>query len=91
MGSLINRKKEKAFEIYKQLGDNISEDEFIRLFKELYPCDWNRIKEKYWEEERSVKPGRRHPMPHPDIYMKNMYRNTKQRWDKEIKFNMSSF
>jgi len=90
MGNLINRKKEKAFSIYKQLGQNASENAFVQLFKSLYPNDWNRIVEKYREEERETVFGKRHPMPHPDIYMKNMYRNTKQRWDKDTNSNMNS-
>ena len=83
MGTLVSRKKEKAFAIFELLETNLSEDAFIALFKMKYEKDWQKIIEQFEKEERQTKPGKRHPMPHPDIYMKNLYRNTRQRWDKE--------
>lgn len=85
MGNLIHRKKEKAFNIFRRLKSDICEESFIDLFKKLYPKDWKTIVEKYTEEENATEAGKKHPMPHPDIYMKNMYRNTRQRWDMMLK------
>lgn len=65
--------------------ENHVQNEFIVKFKELYESDWILIQEKYLEEERNTEPGKKHPMPHPDIYMKEMYRNFKKRRDSETK------
>lgn len=75
MPAVVVKKEEKVAAVIEALGDNISESAFIEKFKELYPKDWDRIKAKYNEEERKTKPGKTHPMPHPDVYMKNMYNN----------------
>jgi hypothetical protein len=85
MPSLINRKKDKAFHVLEVLGDSCSESEFIEKFKELYASDWKLIQQTYEEEEHNTKPWKNHPMPHPDIYMKEMYRNFKNRRDVETK------
>lgn len=78
MGSFINRKKEKIFRVLNEL-DFVSEEAFISKFKEMYPDDWKRIWSKWQEEENDTPPGKRHPMQHPDVYMKEMYRNFSKR------------
>ena len=75
MPSFIKRKRDKAYQVLDTLGRPCSEDEFIEKFKELYGSDWMLIQEKYEEEVRNTKPGKKHPMPHPDVYMKERYRN----------------
>ena len=72
MGTLISRKKDKAFAIFKVLESNLNEEFFITLFKESYAEDWQIIIDQYEKEESQTKPGKRHPMPHPDIYIKNI-------------------
>lgn len=74
MPALIVKKEEKVVTVFAALGEDITESKFIEKFKEMYPKDWERIKAKYNEEERKTKPGKTHPMPHPDVYMKNMYK-----------------
>lgn len=83
MPSVVVKKEEKVAAVFEALGDNISEAAFIDKFKELYPKDWARIKAKYNEEEQKTKPGKTHPMPHPDVYMKNMYNNAIKKRSKE--------
>ena len=83
MGNLIGRKKEKAFAIFEVLGDELNEGSFVCMFQEQYPEDWSLIQETFAFEERNTKPGKRHPMPHSDLYMKNMFRNLKKKWDAE--------
>lgn len=78
MGFFINRKKAKVTTVFWALGsDDYNEESFIILFKEKYPEDWILINKK-WKEEQTTPPGKRHPMKHPNIYMKEMYRNWKQ-------------
>lgn len=76
MSTLINRKKEKVKNVVDRVGtENLTEENFIQTYKQLYPSDWERIVAKYNEEEASTPPGKKHPMPPPEMYMKNMYRN----------------
>ena len=74
MGAVVVKKEEKVAKVFEALGDKISETDFIEKFKEMYPEDWQRINKVFKDEERKTKPGKTHPMPHPDIYMKNMYK-----------------
>lgn len=74
MPSLIVKKDGKIEAVFDALRDNITEEAFIAKFKEMYPKDWGKVQAKYAEEERKTKPGKTHPMPNPDVYMKNMYK-----------------
>lgn len=85
MGNLINRKWEKTSHIFDIYGLSIDESEFADIYKKTYPNDWQVILKQYAEEESSTPVGKKHPMPHPDIYMKNMYRNFIKRYMKEKK------
>lgn len=67
------------------LGDNRNEEAFISLFKEQYPQDWEKICEKWSEEEQDTPLGKGHPMQHPNVYMKEMYRNGVCRLEKQVK------
>ncbi len=79
--SFIKRKTEKAEKVFDSL-DTITEEAFIERFKEMYPNDWVLIIEKWEAEERNTPHGKKHPMPRPDIYMKNMFRNAMSRRNK---------
>ena len=75
MPALIVKKEEKVEAVFVALGEDITESRFVEKFKEMYPKDWEKVKAKYDEEERKTKPGKTHPMPYPDVYIKNMYIN----------------
>lgn len=79
MGSFIRFKKAKIENVFQSVGDNCSEDTFTSAFKSLYPDDWQKIQDLWFYEEQCTPPGKRHPMPDPDTYMKEMYRNHKSR------------
>lgn len=86
MPSLIVKKEEKTAAVFDALKDNSTEEAFIAKFKEMYPKDWNKVQAKYAEEERKTKSGKTHPMPHPDVYMRNMYKvavNKRKQMDSE--------
>ena len=74
MPAVVVKKEEKVAAVFAALGDSVSESSFIETFKEMYPKDWDRIKAKFRQEEAHSKPGKSHPMPEPDVYMKNMYK-----------------
>lgn len=68
--SLIDNKKEKILTIFKLFGDNLSEEQFIEKFKKQYPSDWEAVQQRW----KIGIPD----MQHPDVYMKEMYRNHKK-------------
>ena len=74
MPSLIVKREAKIKAVFDILGDEVTEELFIKKFKEMFAGDWLRIKAKYAKEERDTKPGKKHPMPKPDTYMRNMYK-----------------
>lgn len=82
MGSFVNRKKEKILSVFRAVGQDVNEQSFIETFKLMYPEDWKLIQERWELEERNTPPGKKHPMQHPDVYMKEMYRNHKNLSDK---------
>jgi hypothetical protein len=82
--SLIKRKREKAYSIFEALGEFCTEDSFIERFKELYEKDWILIQNHFEKEVQNAMPGKKQPMPHPDVYMKEMYQHFKNRRDAEI-------
>lgn len=75
MSSFIKYKKKKVNHIFQIFGEDHTETDFINMFKSLYPDDWQKIQEVWLYEEQNTPPGKKHPMPHPEIYMKEMYRN----------------
>lgn len=75
MSCFISRKKDKIATVFTRIGPGADEETFISTFKQVYPKDWIRINEKWLEEENNTPPGKKHPMQHPDVYMKEMYRN----------------
>ena len=77
MGCFISRKKEKVAIVFKKFGFDADEETFIAAFKRLYPNDWLKINERWQLEEDITPPGQKHSMQHPDVYMKEMYRNHK--------------
>ena len=77
MSCFISRKKDKISAVFETVGINADEESFIAAFKKLYPNDWLRINERWQLEEDSTPPGKKHSMQHPDVYMKEMYRNHK--------------
>ena len=82
-GALIVKKDEKIKTVWDALDGDITEQAFISKFKDMYPKDWERIKAKYKKEERETKPGKSHPMPNPDQYMKNMYKNALKKYKEQ--------
>ena len=79
MSCFISRKKDKISAVFEAVGTDADEKTFISTFKQMYPKDWIRINEKWLEEENNTQPGKKHPMQHPDVYMKEMYRNHMER------------
>ena len=79
MSCFISRKKDKISAVFNKVGFYADEESFIATFKQMYPNDWALINERWQLEEDSTPPGKKHSMQHPDVYMKEMYRNHKPR------------
>lgn len=77
--SVVVKKEEKVRNIFLEKGMDISEKEFIEVFKSLYPKDWERIVSRYNKEEEKTKPGKKHPMPEPNKYLSNTYKVYKKK------------
>lgn len=75
MSCFISRKKDKIAALFTRIGPGADEEAFITAYKQMYPSDWKKINERWQAEEDSTPPGKKHPMQHPDVYMKEMYRN----------------
>lgn len=69
--SVILKVDEKVKEVIGLLPDGFTEDDFLHKFIEMYPADYEKCKRKYLEEERKTKPGKTHPMQHPEKHIKN--------------------
>ena len=79
MSCFINRKKDKIAAVFAKVGVDVDEAGFIAAFKQMHPQDREKINEKWRDEENSTPPEKKHPMQHPDVYMKEMYRNHRPR------------
>ena len=79
MSCFISRKKGKISAVFEAVGIDADEESFIAAFKKHYPHDWLKINERWQLEEDSTPPGKKHSMQHPDVYMKEMYRNHREK------------
>ena len=71
--AVITKKNEKVAVVAAALPNGFSQDQFAAKFKELYPKAWERIQKAYLDHERKTKPGKSHPMPTPEQYLKNCF------------------
>jgi hypothetical protein len=69
--AVFTKKDEKICEVVNSLDDNYTQEEFISKFIEMYPKDWGKIEKSYQDHERKTKPGKSHPMPKPEQFLKN--------------------
>ena len=80
--SVIKDVDNKVETIIEFLPDNYTENDFLCEFKEKYPKDYEKCMSKYLEEERKTKPGKTHPMQHPDKHIKNALKSYLSRKNK---------
>lgn len=72
--AVIIKKEEKAETIIGMMINKEDEEEFKKLFKEIYPDDYAKMFKVFNAEERKDKKGKGHPMPHPNTFLSNMYK-----------------
>ena len=73
--SVISKVDEKVKHIISLLSAPDTEEEFLSQFKLIYPKDYEKCMAKFITEERKTKPGKSHPMQHPDHYIKAALRS----------------
>lgn len=69
--SVISKVDEKVQNIISLLPENYSEEDFLEKFIATYPADYKKCWNKFMEEERLTKPGKSHPMQHPNKHIIN--------------------
>lgn len=69
--SVIIKVDEKVRNIISLLPQNYSQKEFLEKFIATYPADYRKCWNKYMIEELKTKPGKSHPMQHPDKHIVN--------------------
>ena len=73
--SIISKVDEKVKHVISLLSDSYTEEEFLSKFKKIYPDDYKKCMAKFLKEERHTKPGKSHPMQHPDHHIKAALRS----------------
>lgn len=73
--SVIPKVDEKVKHVISLLSETYTEDEFLSKFKVNYPDDYKKCMAKFLKEERNTKPGKSHPMQHPDHHIKAALRS----------------
>jgi len=76
------KKKEKLAAVAAALPNAPTEAQVVAKFKEMFPEDWLKIRQRYAQHERAIKPGKNHPMPEPGKYLLNLIRSFMRRTDK---------
>lgn len=73
--SIITNVDEKVAYILSLLSEGYTENDFLQKFKKVHTDDYNKCMRKYLKEERHTKPGKSHPMQHPDHHIKTALRS----------------
>ncbi len=69
--AVIVKKAEKVQATCESLQPGFTFEQFLAAFQEQYPKEWAKVVREYAKHERRTKPGKSHPMPHPEQYMRN--------------------
>lgn len=81
--SVILKVDEKVQNIISLLPENYSEKDFLEKFIATYPSDYRKCWNRYLKEERQTKPGKSHPMQHPDKHIINALKSHLSRKSKK--------
>lgn len=69
--TVIVKKSEKVKATVDSLQHDFDFEQFVERFKELYPKEWDKLNREYTKHESKTKPGKSHPMPNPEQYLRN--------------------
>lgn len=77
--SVIKNVDEKVADIIVTFPSGFTDEEFLIAFKGKYPQDYQKCMNRFLEEERKTKPGKPHPMQHPDKHIVSALHSYKSR------------
>lgn len=80
--SVISKVDEKVQNIISLLPENYSEKDFLEKFIATYPADYKKCWNRFMEEVRRTKPGKSHPMQHPNKHITNALKSYLSRTSK---------
>lgn len=67
--SVILKVDEKVEYILPLLPENYTEEDFLKKFIATFPADYQKCWNRFRKEEAKTKPGKHHPMQHPDKHI----------------------
>jgi Na+-transporting NADH:ubiquinone oxidoreductase subunit NqrC len=68
-GQIIMKKDEKMLNVAKVMDINFTNNDFMEMFKYMYPNDWDNVKKRYVEHLKVNKGDKHFPMPEPMKYL----------------------
>lgn len=71
--SIVTKKAEKMAAVEATLPNPFTFDDFLFAFQNLYPKDWQKVVREYQKHEKKIRPGKSHPMPKPEQYIRNAF------------------
>ena len=80
--SVISKVDEKVEHIISLLPEEYNEKDFLNKFIATYPDDYRKCWNRFLKEEVRTKPGKSHPMQHPDKHIKNALKSYLSRKNK---------
>lgn len=70
--AVLNKKEEKIQAVLGRLPENYSQDDFVKMFIQLFSNDWGKIKRTYIKQSQDKEEGTVFNMPKPELYLKQM-------------------
>lgn len=70
--AVLNKKEEKIQAVLGRLPKNYSQDDFVKMFIQLFSNDWGKIKRTYIKQSQDKEEGTVFNMPKPELYLKQM-------------------
>lgn len=87
MKKIIDNKDEKIAKVIKKMGESFTLSDFVEGFKKSNSEDYNRLEERFINDEKSVRimEWKKHAMPTPEKYLLNALKDYLKRNKKTIK------
>ena len=86
MKKIIDNKDEKIAKVIKKMGESFTLSEFVEGFKKSNREDYNRLEERFINDEKSVRitEWKKHTMPTPEKYLLNALKDYIKKNKKKI-------
>ncbi|GEM_PF-2601660 len=86
MKKIIDNKDEKIAKVIKKMGESFTLSDFVEGFKKSNREDYNRLEERFINDEKSVRitEWKKHTMPTPEKYLLNALKDYIKKNKKKI-------